>query len=1195
MKNNSLKFKVQSSKFKITFIIGVILFCFAIWIAFHWPFSIARGGQGANVRGWAWSENIGWASANCFNDYDNDGDWENCCAGGTTCPAGVTQSGTDYGLTYETIDNTLSGWGWSENVGWICFGSDCSGTAPDGNSPWACVGKRRPDCGEEFNVPGQLSCTTEDGTEDANLIAHWKFNDGSGTSAKDSSANTNTGTLMPNGSEPIWYVGKWDKALKFDGENDYVDCGTDVGDSLDGASELTIEGWFKLDTVDSDDGLFSIRLSGDGDWFWNIRPGGTKFWIGYKTSNDSGYREIDNPFSGEAGHWVHLATTYSSGHLKTYKNGVEIDDYTVPTGTVSISTNAVTYIGSYATPGSYTADGIIDNVAIYDREKSAEEIWDDAYAEPSCFKDCGEEFNVPGQFSCTTEDGTEDANLVAHWKFNDGGGTSAKDYSANTNTGTLMPSGSEPIWYVGKWDKALKFDGTNDYVNVSHSSSLDITGNAITIEAWVKVNSYPTGDMHFVDKIGSYYLGMLNTSPYNTLRGGIWGSDAVGDTVLELGRWYHVAMTYDGAEVQLWLDGKKDGDPVSRTANIPHSTSDVHIGSTTDTGNVFFHGLIDNVAIYNRAKSAEEIWDDAHIEISGWAKVESLDDEGWLRLKGQTSGGDWYGFSLTSWAGTYYTLDGYSWNGNLPTSSAGIGWLKGGYHYSGAPIDKDNFSLSTSSAYCYIDEGAKKTQMFLSWDPALWAEAYTINRCDNVESCQGCDYGFITALSPEECSATECSYQDTGLAEDTGYCWKVIASNSQSTEEIEITPSPQWGKTPLCAPIASVNTEVCGIIKPIWESETSAIGYNIYRSQASDGCSVGDPSDDSAADIRSKVNQGTCKLIGHLAEGLDYRGAVGHWTMNESSWSGASGEVRDSSGEGNHGRAMCAGQGCTLPSPVNGLFSNAGNFDGSEDYIRFLDDSSLDLTDELTIEEWIYGNSFGSGTDLNMIVAKWDDDENNRGYMFKVGSLEGDYDDLTVVFDSLGDWSQHIRVTGPSVSTGVWHHVAVTYDNSLGSDNIKIYLDGELRTTANWTQSIYANAANLLIGAYDGVDNGLNGGANSRFFNGLIDNVAIYNRAKSAEEIKIDYEAGRCERGSPSYCAVGKTCSTVTCGDLAEVCNTDNCGESDKCCYIDRRIIPRLGYYYRITSLTKDGGESPPSSINGASTLCYPPTEMIEE
>ncbi len=67
-----------------------------------------RSGPGDNVSGWAWSENIGWISFNCYNDYNGDGEKENHCVG------------SNYGIDIDG-DGLFSGYAWSENIGWISF------------------------------------------------------------------------------------------------------------------------------------------------------------------------------------------------------------------------------------------------------------------------------------------------------------------------------------------------------------------------------------------------------------------------------------------------------------------------------------------------------------------------------------------------------------------------------------------------------------------------------------------------------------------------------------------------------------------------------------------------------------------------------------------------------------------------------------------------------------------------------------------------------------------------------------------------------------------------------------------------------------------------------------------------------------------------------------------------------------------
>ncbi len=93
------------------------IFLFVFWI---FSFGKTEAGVEHNLTGWAWSENIGWISFNCYNDYNGDGILENHCTG-----AGYP---SNYGVNLNLSTKIFSGYAWSENVGWITFNeSELSG------------------------------------------------------------------------------------------------------------------------------------------------------------------------------------------------------------------------------------------------------------------------------------------------------------------------------------------------------------------------------------------------------------------------------------------------------------------------------------------------------------------------------------------------------------------------------------------------------------------------------------------------------------------------------------------------------------------------------------------------------------------------------------------------------------------------------------------------------------------------------------------------------------------------------------------------------------------------------------------------------------------------------------------------------------------------------------------------------------
>jgi hypothetical protein len=97
----------------------------------------------------------------------------------------------------------------------------------------------------------------------------------------------------------------------------------------------------------------------------------------------------------------------------------------------------------------------------------------------------------------------------------------------------------------------------------------------------------------------------------------------------------------------------------------------------------------------------------------------------------------------------------------------------------------------------------------------------------------------------------------------------------------------------------------------------------------------------------SSVEGAQAGLPSSLSEGL-----VGYWKMDESSWTNdcSTSTVIDSSGNGNHGKSCPSGAGS---QPTAGKFGNAGNFDGSDDYVDVGDQSSLEGMTYLTVSAWV--------------------------------------------------------------------------------------------------------------------------------------------------------------------------------------------------------------------------------------------------
>ncbi len=204
-------------------------------------------------------------------------------------------------------------------------------------------------------------------------------------------------------------------------------------------------------------------------------------------------------------------------------------------------------------------------------------------------------------------------DLAGYWNFDDGSGAAALDFSGNNNMGILT---NGPVWAVGKVGNALSFDGVDDYVNVGNGSSLNIT-NAVTLEAWVKTQSLgSTQDIIFSKYSFSAKKGIdllvLPTGAFQINIGNGTVIAAVSSGVKSVNTWYHVAGVFDGSNIFLYVNNVLEGSGVLTGPILNDITRNTYIGRYNGVSNSF-NGFIDEVKIYNRALSAEEIFADYSI------------------------------------------------------------------------------------------------------------------------------------------------------------------------------------------------------------------------------------------------------------------------------------------------------------------------------------------------------------------------------------------------------------------------------------------------------------------------------------------------------------------------------------------------------------------------------------------------------
>lgn len=202
-----------------------------------------------------------------------------------------------------------------------------------------------------------------------------------------------------------------------------------------------------------------------------------------------------------------------------------------------------------------------------------------------------------------------DESLVLYFSFDELDGDTTIDHSRYGNNGIINGA---PELADGKFGKALKFNGESDWVEVPHASILTVE-NEVTVMAWINAERHMgpneqrwQGILAKGNNPRSYSF--YTESPSECLHLSAGGSGSVCEGKIALNEWQHVVGQVDNGTHRYWLNGESVGEfgdknPLPGAAD----TSVVYVGSTGEGANRRFLGLIDEVRIWNRALSEEEV------------------------------------------------------------------------------------------------------------------------------------------------------------------------------------------------------------------------------------------------------------------------------------------------------------------------------------------------------------------------------------------------------------------------------------------------------------------------------------------------------------------------------------------------------------------------------------------------------------
>jgi len=657
--------------------------------------------------------------------------------------------------------------------------------------------------------------------------------------------------------------------------------------------------------------------------------------------------------------------------------------------------------------------------------------------------------------------------LVGYWDFQEGQGTTANDHSGNSNHGTLMwmatstPTGG---WTDGRIGSGLEFDGDDDYVDCGASNIPEY--GPMTVSAWVNIASHKNYNMPvskfdnngskfafriYINSSGYYSFGAQNSSSDSSFY------SAVGSSAINTGEWHQLVGTIDNGTMYLYVDGTQYAVGIDEGWDVTGAGAPVIIGDRADHAVDFnFNGLIDEVRIYNRALSVGEI--QRLYKLSQPTVAKGISNTGLV--------GYW---PFEEGTGTF--AGDHSGQGNHGTwNGTGSHWAQGKYSNGGQFNGSSDYVLInkaivtsppfTVCAWARLDQFptdyGSEMAIFVIQDPVNGGRHFTLRADDIANKAQFNAYDGNSSISESTVAVTPGVWQFyCGVANTSSPYYTVyLDAGNKGTNTVQRTPT-------------NLNVTNIGASNPG--------GYTDFMDGLIDEVRIYNralSTSEVAALYKSGRGNVSTSQTNRLADGL-----VGMWSFDGPDIYWPTNTASDRSGQGNHGAITNMN---TSTAPTAGMVGQALEFDGSDDIVKI---TTSPISPPITISMWLKyisgrANDYffwwaNSGDPLTRIHGEWGVQD------FRI--IDTDYDTIIVDF---------------TASSDVWNHIVCVVEGTTATTYVNGQYDDQ-GSNASYDTTSYEN---LGIGARY---------TEQTHFGGFIDEVRIYNRALSADEVKRLYNMGR--------------------------------------------------------------------------------------
>lgn len=562
------------------------------------------------------------------------------------------------------------------------------------------------------------------------------------------------------------------KSLNFDGINDGVILGTSLNSQLDPINNFTVEIMVR---PESNSGTRYIvgnyKTASPDELQFLLRQENSyyQFWI----NDGPGFKLVSSPINTlQLNTWQHVTGVWDGSEIRIYIDGVLQNTTTGVTGASFVYTTNPVHIGQNTNNSSF--DGDIDEIRIWSTVRSQAII----------------------QAEMNTELVGNEPGLLRYYNFNQGIAngdntaiTNLIDASSNTNNGTFSNftltgttsnfTGATNVSALSVPATHLNFDGVNDYVS-ANNNLLPFGNSSRTVEAWVKTSTSTVGTIvNYGNQSANQRFGVLLGGSGQVLVIGEF-NDYTTTTSINDNNWHHVAVTFDGNLLTVYVDGVNVG-----TTNKTYATTGdlIGIGSTyrTTFWGELLDGEIDEVRIWNIARAQSDIQDNMNCELEGT-------ESGLVSYYKFNQGNDASNNSTeiilldSSSNGNNGTLNNFALNG------ATSNWLAGSPVVSGS-IMPSNPGVTTPVVYNQGDTatpltatvGANGTDL-LWYTSATGGKGSTTAPTPSTSTFGNTSY-WVSSVNTNGCESERVEIVVTVIASISG-CWKNIYTGANQTYAI---------------------------------------------------------------------------------------------------------------------------------------------------------------------------------------------------------------------------------------------------------------------------------------------------------------------------------------------------------------------------------------------------------------------------